>query len=53
MDAIELMKLERKKAVINAIAQLDIALSTFYDEGGYDRLDNLRDELKDYAEIHL
>lgn len=52
-EMMELMRLERNKAVIKALGELEIALNTFYRDGNYDGLKAIYDQLKEYKEGYL
>ena len=54
MDIQELMRLERQKAVIKALAELEIALNTFYnDKARFDALESIRNDLINYKQDWL
>jgi hypothetical protein len=54
MDIKELMRLERNKAVIKALAELEIALNTFYNNDPYyDELESLYKQLKEFKEGYI
>ncbi|MGD6876845.1 hypothetical protein [Bacillus infantis] len=54
MEIEELMRLERQKSVIKALAELEIALNTFYNnDPNYDGLESLYKQLKEYKEGYL
>jgi hypothetical protein len=52
-NLMELMRLERVKAITKALAELDIALNTFYRDGNYDGLHAIYEQLKEYKEGYL
>lgn len=54
MDFQELMRLERQKAVIKALAELEIALNTFYNnDPNYDGVESIYKQLKEFKEGYL
>lgn len=54
MDIQELMKLERQKAVIRSLSELEIALNTFYDsDSRFEGLNDIYKQLKEFKEGYL
>lgn len=53
MDVQKLMELERRKAIIGALAELEVALNTFYGDGNYDDLNSIHKQLKEYKENYM
>ena len=54
MELKELMIHERRKAVIRALAELEIATSTFYGElEQFEKVDEVRKKLKEFKVDHL
>lgn len=51
MDLMQLMKLERNKSIIRALAELEVALNTFYNDGDYNGLKYIYEQLKEYKEL--
>ena len=53
MERRELMIHERRKAIIRALAELEIAANTFIDAEGFKEFDEVRKKLIEYKQNHL